>query len=252
MIKIIMNGCNGKMGQVISRIAEADNDCEIVCGVDINTDTKNNYPVYDSISKFDGQADVIIDFSHPSTLEATLSYAKKTKTPAIIATTGLSSEQKQQIFDASNEVAMFFSANMSLGVNLLLDLVARATKVLEDNFDVEIIEKHHNLKIDAPSGTALAIADVISDTLTNEAQYVFDRHSVRKKRDKNEIGIHSLRGGTIVGEHSVIFAGQDEVIEIKHQATSKEVFAVGAVRAAKFLAGKPSGMYAMKDLIADM
>ena len=144
---------------------------------------------------------------------------------------------------------MFFSANMSLGVNLIIDLVTRAAKILEDNFDIEIIEKHHNQKIDAPSGTALAIADAIADAVTNETEYTYDRHSVRKKRSKNEIGIHSLRGGSIVGEHSVIFAGQDEVIEIKHQATSKEVFAVGAVSAAKFLAGKPAGMYEMKDLI---
>ena len=250
MIKIIMNGCNGKMGQVITKIVADTDDCEIVCGIDVNHSIKNTYPVYKSISEFNEKADVIIDFSHPSTLTSVLEYAKSAKTPAIICTTGLSAEQRQEIVDASKEVAMFFSANMSLGVNLLIDLVTRAAKILEENFDIEIIEKHHNQKIDAPSGTALAIADAIAESITNEAEYTYDRHSVRKKRSKNEIGIHSLRGGSIVGEHSVIFAGQDEVIEVKHQATSKEVFAVGAVRAAKFLAGKPAGMYEMKDLIS--
>jgi len=249
MIKIIMNGCNGKMGQVITKIVADTDDCEIVGGVDLNDSIKNTYPVYKSISEVKEKADVIIDFSHPSTLTSVLNYAKDTKTPAIICTTGLSAEQRQEIVDTSKEVAMFFSANMSLGVNLLIDLVTKAAKILEENFDIEIIEKHHNQKIDAPSGTALAIADAIADSITKEAEYTYDRHSVRKKRSKNEIGIHSMRGGTIVGEHSVIFAGQDEVIEVKHQATSKEVFAVGAVRAAKFLAGKPAGMYEMKDLI---
>lgn len=249
MIKILMNGCNGKMGQVITKIVADTDDCEIVGGVDINDNIKNTYPVYKSITDFEGKADVIIDFSHPSTLTSVLDYAKASQTPAIICTTGLSAEQRQEIIDASRDVAMFFSANMSLGVNLIIDLVTKAAKILENNFDIEIIEKHHNQKIDAPSGTALAIADAIADAITNEAEYTYDRHSVRKKRSKNEIGIHSLRGGSIVGEHSVIFAGQDEVIEIKHQATSKEVFAVGAVSAAKFLAGKPAGMYEMKDLI---
>lgn len=249
MIKILMNGCNGKMGQVITKIVADTDDCEIVGGVDINDNIKNTYPVYKSITDFEGKADVIIDFSHPSTLTSVLDYAKASQTPAIICTTGLSAEQRQEIVDASKDVAMFFSANMSLGVNLIIDLVTKAAKILENNFDIEIIEKHHNQKIDAPSGTALAIADAIADAITNEAEYTYDRHSVRKKRSKNEIGIHSLRGGSIVGEHSVIFAGQDEVIEIKHQATSKEVFAVGAVSAAKFLAGKPAGMYEMKDLI---
>lgn len=249
MIKIIMNGCNGKMGQVITNLVKNTPDCEIVCGIDINTDIKNDYPVYKSIDEFKGKADVLIDFSHPSTLTATLNYAKMTKTPSIIATTGISAEQKEEIVKTSKDVAIFYSANMSLGVNLIIELVKKATEVLEDNFDIEIIEKHHNQKIDAPSGTALAIADAISETKKGESEYVYDRHSVRKKRSENEIGIHSLRGGTIVGEHSVIFAGKDEVIELKHQATSKGIFAVGAVRAAKFLAGKPAGLYSMSDVI---
>ena len=249
MIKIIMNGCNGRMGQfIVNTVAQTDG-CEIVCGIDINDSVNNDFPVYKSLNEFDGKADVLIDFSHPSTLTSVLDYAKATKTPAIICTTGLTAEQKAEMGTVSKDVAIFFSANMSLGVNVIIDLAKKATKVLEDNFDIEIIEKHHNQKLDAPSGTALAIADAISNTLTNEAQYVYDRHSVRKKRDKNEIGIHSLRGGTIVGEHSVIFAGKDEVIEINHIATSREVFATGAVKAAKFLAGKPAGLYDMNDLL---
>ena len=251
MTKIIMNGCNGRMGQFIVKTVADTSDCEIVCGIDINDSIKNDFPVYKSLAEFNGKADVLIDFSHPSTLSSVLEYAMTTKTPAIICTTGLSAEQKAEIGAASKDVAVFFSANMSLGVNVIIDLAKKATKVLEENFDIEIIEKHHNQKLDAPSGTALAIADAISETLTNEAEYVYDRHSVRKKRGKNEIGIHSLRGGTIVGEHSVIYAGKDEIIEIKHIATSREVFATGAVKAAKFLAGKPAGFYDMNDLISE-
>lgn len=249
MTKIIINGCNGKMGQVVTRLAQSDPDCEIACGIDINTSIKNDYPVFKSIKDFDGKADAIVDFSHPSTLTDTLEYAKTTLTPAIICTTGLSNEQKEEIRKASKQTAIFFSANMSLGVNLLVELVKKAAKILEGNFDIEIIEKHHNQKIDAPSGTALMIADAVSDVLSNQSEYTYDRHSVRKKRSPNEIGIHSVRGGSIVGEHSVIFAGQDEVIEVKHQATSKEVFAVGALKAAKFIVGKSAGMYDMNDLI---
>ncbi len=251
MTKIIMSGCNGKMGRYITKLVAETEDCEIVCGIDINDSVENTYPVYKSLTEFNQAADVIIDFSHPSTLTSVLEYARSTKTPAIICTTGLSAEQKAEIGAASGEVAIFFSANMSLGVNVLVDLVKKAAKVLEENFDIEIIEKHHNLKIDAPSGTALMIADAVEEVLTNETEYVYDRHSVRKKRSKNEIGIHSIRGGSIVGEHTVIFAGQDEIIELKHTATSKEVFAVGAVKAAKFLAGKPAGMYDMNDLISE-
>ncbi len=250
MIKVIMNGCNGKMGQVISRLIADSKDMEIVSGVDVNDAIKNDYPVCKNIADCKEKADVIIDFSHPASLSSVLEYAVNTSTPAIIATTGLSAEQKKDIEEASKKVAMFFSANMSLGINLLIDLVCKASKILEENFDIEIIEKHHNQKIDAPSGTALAIADAVSKVLTKEPEYTYDRHSVRKKRSENEIGIHSIRGGSIVGEHSVIFAGQDEVIEVKHQATSKEVFAVGAVRAAKFLAGKKPGLYCMNDLFA--
>ena len=250
MIKVILSGCNGKMGKVITKTIFDEETVEIVAGFDINTEKGGGFHVFAEPSDFKGKGDVIIDFSHPSMFEKVLSYAVETKTPVVFATTGLSDEQKQKMLNASKDVAIFFSANMSLGVNLLMDLVSRAAKVLENNFDIEIIEKHHNKKIDAPSGTALAIADTINEALENKKSYIYDRHSVRKQRSKNELGIHALRGGTIVGEHEVIFAGTDEIIEIKHTATSKEVFAVGAVKAAKFLAGKPAGMYDMNDLIS--
>lgn len=252
MTNIILNGCNGKMGRVITRLAEEDDGCKIVAGLDINDFVPNSYPVFTDPSECDAAADVIIDFSHPSALERLLTFAKSRKIPVIIATTGLSDEQKQTLYETAREIPVFFSANMSLGINLLIALSKKATALLEGNFDIEIVEKHHNQKIDAPSGTALAIADGISEVLKNKPEYVYDRHSVRKKRSKNEIGIHSVRGGTIVGEHEVIFAGQDEVIELKHQAASKEVFAVGSIKAAKFMAGKPAGMYDMNDLIGEM
>lgn len=249
MTKIILSGCNGKMGQVITRLAAEDADCEIVAGFDVNTAVPNTYPVFVNPSDFKGEADVIIDFSHPSALDGILEYAKTNGVAAVIATTGLSSEQKAQIDEAAKEIPMFFSANMSLGINLLIALAKKAAAVLEGGFDIEIVERHHNRKIDAPSGTALAIADAISDTLSSPTEYVYDRHSVRRSRSKNEIGLHAVRGGTIVGDHDVIFAGNDEVIEIKHSAASKEVFAAGSIKAAKFMKGKPAGMYDMNDLI---
>lgn len=252
MTKIIMNGCNGKMGQVISRIVADDNECEITAGFDIADNGANLYPVYTNPADFTGEADVVIDFSHPDSLERLLNYCKSRKLPVIVATTGLSNQQKNLMEAASKDIPVFFSANMSLGINLLIDLAKKATKLLGENFDIEIIEKHHNQKIDAPSGTALAIADAIAEDMASEPEYVYDRHTSRKKRKKSEIGIHAVRGGTIVGEHSVIFAGTDEIVELKHQAASKEIFAVGAVKAAKFLAGKPAGMYCMNDLIASL
>lgn len=252
MIKIIMNGCNGKMGQVISGLVDEDVEAEIVCGVDINTEIKNAYPVVKSIEEFDGAADVVIDFSHPSCLTSVLNYCKKTNTPVILATTGYSAEQKEEFMAASEFIPIFFSANMSLGINLLISLAKKAAKLLEGNFDIEIVERHHNKKIDAPSGTALAIADAIDETLSYPAEYVFDRHSVRRKRRNTEIGISSVRGGTIVGDHEIIFAGNDEVIELSHHAASKEIFAVGAIKAAKFIKGKEPGMYDMNMLVGDM
>ena len=252
MIRIIMNGCNGKMGQVITRLVEQDSNCEIVAGIDVNTAIENTYPVYADPNEFMGDADVVIDFSHPSCLTGLLDYCKKRKLPVILCTTGFTPEQKEEFRAASSEIPVFFSANMSLGINLLIALAKTATKLLEGSFDIEIVERHHNQKIDAPSGTALAIADAIDETLSYPAEYVYDRHSVRRKRGKHEIGLHAVRGGTIVGDHEVIFAGTDEVIELKHSAHSKEVFAVGAVKAAKFIISKPAGMYDMNDLIREL
>lgn len=252
MTNIILSGCNGKMGRVITRLAELDADCNIVAGIDINDFCDNAYPVFTDALKCDIAADVIVDFSHPSALSGILEFAKSKNIPAIIATTGLSEEQRAMLDEVSGEIPIFFSANMSLGINLLIALAKKATAILEGSFDIEIVEKHHNQKIDAPSGTALAIADGISDVLSQKPEYVYDRHSVRKKRTKTEIGIHSIRGGAIVGEHEVIFAGQDEVITLAHQATSKEVFAVGSIKAAKFMKGKSAGMYDMNDLIGEM
>ena len=242
MTKIIMNGCNGKMGQVITRLVSEDNECEIVAGFDVNDSIENTYPVFTNPDEFTGDADVIID-----------GYArKKRKLPVILATTGYTDEQKKEFTEASKEIPVFFSANMSLGINLIIALAKKATKLLEGNFDIEIVERHHNQKIGAPSGTALAIADAIDETLSYPAEYVYDRHAVRRKRKPTEIGIHAVRGGTIVGDHEVIFAGTDEVIELKHSAHSKEVFAVGAIKAAKFMSDKPAGMYSMNNLISTL
>lgn len=251
MTRIIMNGCNGKMGQVISRLVADDDGAEIVCGVDLDTTQRNGYPVLGTIGEFDGEADVVIDFSHPSCLTSLLDYCKRTKTPVILATTGYSAGQKAEFAEAAKEIPIFFSANMSLGINLLINLAKQAAKLLEGSFDIEIVERHHNKKLDAPSGTALAIADAIDETLSYPAEYVFDRHSVRRRRRPTEIGISAVRGGTIVGDHEIIFAGNDEVIELSHHAASKEVFAVGAIKAAKFMVGKPAGMYDMNMLVAE-
>ena len=249
MINIILNGCNGKMGQVISRLAADDENVNIVAGFDIFENPSSPYPVFTKPEDYQGAADVVIDFSHPDSFENIIAYCKARKLPVIVATTGLSNQQKNIMEAAAEDIPLFFSANMSLGINLLIDLAKKATKLLGENFDIEIIEKHHNQKIDAPSGTALAIADAINETCDKSNEYIYDRHSTRKKRSKNEIGIHAVRGGTIVGEHSVIFAGTDEIIELKHTATSKEIFAVGAVKAAAFVADKAPGFYNMSNLI---
>jgi len=251
MINIILSGCNGRMGRVITNMANESENTKIVAGSDINDYCENNYPVFTDISECDVSADVIVDFSHPSAFSKVLNFAKAKKLPLIVATTGLSAEQKEELFAAKSEIPVFYSANMSLGVNLLINLAKKATAVLSGGFDIEIIEKHHNKKLDAPSGTALAIADGISDALEKAPEYVYDRHSVRKERSKNEIGIHSVRGGTIVGEHEVIYAGKDEVITLSHQATSREVFATGTLKAAEFMKGKPIGLYSMDDLIGE-
>lgn len=250
MINILLCGANGKMGNAVRRVAENDEFVNIAAGYDINT-ASCGFPVYDDLEKVCEDIDCIVDFSHPALADNILDYAHAKKIPAVICTTGLSKEQISKIEFYSKDTPIFFSANMSIGVNLIIDLVCKASKVLESNFDIEIIEKHHNQKLDAPSGTALAIADAISNTVSYNPKYMFDRHSVRQKREKSEIGIHAVRGGNIVGEHSIIFAGNDEVIEIKHSATSKEVFAVGAVRAAIFMQGKGAGLYSMSDLVKE-
>jgi 4-hydroxy-tetrahydrodipicolinate reductase len=250
MIKIIMHGCNGKMGQVISALVENDTDCTITAGVDPYVNKSNPYPVFSKIADCDIKSDVIIDFSTSTAVKPLLEYALEKQLPIVVCTTGLSEEILDLIRKAASKIPVFFSANMSLGINLLINLVKRASEVLFDaNFDIEIIEKHHSQKIDAPSGTALALADAINETLDNHYEYKYDRHLDRKKRDKKEIGIHAIRGGTIVGEHSIFFAGKDEIIELKHTAMSKEVFAVGALKAAKFLANKAPGLYNMENLI---
>ena len=227
MTNIILSGCCGKMGRVIAEEVKLRDDCEIVAGVDVFSDNSSGFPIYSSFDKIGENADVIIDFSNPSALDGMLKYAVSNKVPVVICTTGFSSEQVNVIKKASENTAVFYSGNMSLGINLLIELAKKAEKVLGKAFDVEIIEKHHNRKLDAPSGTAMMIADGISQAMEQEPQYVYDRHSYRKKREKNEIGIHAVRGGTIVGEHQVIFAGHDEVLTLTHQAQSREVFAVG-------------------------
>lgn len=249
MLKILLSGANGKMGHTIAKLVSEREDMEIIAGIDINTARYSDFPIYQSPADFGGEVDVIIDFSHPSALEGILSYALAEKVPIVVATTGLTDEQVSAVHAAAEQVPVFYSANMSIGINLILDLVRRAAAVLEGNFDIEILERHHNQKLDAPSGTALMIADAISDALAQKPHYVYDRHAVRQKRAANEIGIQSLRGGNIVGVHEVVFAGLDEVIEIKHQATSKEVFAVGAVRAAEYLTGRAPGLYDMQNFV---
>lgn len=250
MTKIIMCGCNGKMGQVISELVLHDADAQIVAGVDLNTEAKNGYPVFAQIADCDAEADVIIDFSHPSVLSDMLSYSISRQIPVVLCTTGLSEEQIREVQEASEKTAILRSANMSLGINILLKLIQEAAKVLAPaGFDMEIVERHHNQKLDAPSGTALALADSLNEAMNHEYFYKYDRSAERAKRDAKEIGISAVRGGTIVGEHEIIFAGRDEVIELKHTAYSKAIFGKGAIQAAKFLAGKNAGMYDMSDVI---
>ena len=250
MVKIIMHGCNGHMGQVISGIVEKDPYAEIVAGIDIADQGKNSYPVFTDIDTCQVEADAIIDFSSAKATDKLLEYSAARQIPVVLCSTGLSEEQLAKVEETSKKVAVLKSANMSLGINTLLKLVQDAAKVLATaGFDMEIVEKHHRLKVDAPSGTALALADSINEAMDNKYHYVYDRSQKREKRDDKEIGISAVRGGTIVGEHEIIFAGQDEVIEFKHTAYSKAIFGKGAVEAAKFLAGKPAGRYDMSDVI---
>ena len=251
MTRVIMNGCNGKMGQSITNICKEDPEVEIVAGIDLYDGIKNDYPVFSSIDECDVEADVVIDFSNVKAVDSLLDYCVKNTIPVVLCTTGLTDEQLARIENDSKKVAILKSANMSLGVNTLMELLKKAALVFAPaGFDMEIVEKHHNLKLDAPSGTALALADSMNEALDNAYEYKYDRSKELKKRDKNEIGISAVRGGNIVGEHEVIFAGQDEVITFKHTAYSKAVFGKGAVEAAKFLNGKAPGRYDMADVIA--
>ena len=250
MVKAIMHGCNGHMGQVITGLAAADEGIEIVAGIDLSDHIQNTYPVFKSLDECNVSADVIIDFCSAKAIDGLLSYSVRTKTPVVICTTGLSEEQVEQVKEASASVAVLKSANMSLGINMLLKLLKEAAQTLAPaGFDIEIVEKHHNQKLDAPSGTALALADSINEAMDQRYTYKYDRSQERAKRSADEIGISAVRGGSIVGEHEVIFAGTDEVIEFKHTAYSKGIFAKGAIEAAKFLAGKPAGFYDMSDVI---
>lgn len=250
MTNIIMNGCNGRMGRMITDIANKDTDVQIVAGIDAYDKVANDYPVFTNIFDCNVDADVIIDFSTASAIDDLLKYAVEKKIPVVLCTTGLTSEQLYNVQKASEKVAILKSANMSLGINTLMKILKVATEVLANRgYDIEIVEKHHNQKLDAPSGTALALADCINQVLNNEYDYTYDRSSRREKRPEKEIGISAVRGGTIVGEHEVIYAGIDEVIEIKHTAYSRVVFAKGAVDAAKYLASKETGMYNMADVL---
>ena len=251
MVKIIMHGCNGAMGQVITKLAAEDKDAEITAGIDRVDNRENPYPVFTSCDACDVEADVIVDFSVAQAVDGVLAYALKRKMPLVLCTTGLSEKQLEDVKTASAQIPILRSANMSLGVNTVFKLAAAAAKILgEAGYDIEIVEKHHRLKLDAPSGTALALADSMNEALGNAYHYTYDRSDRREERDPKEIGISAVRGGNIVGEHEVIFAGTDEVIEFKHTAYSKAVFGKGAVQAAKFLAGREPGLYDMQDVIA--
>lgn len=250
MVKIIMHGCNGKMGQVITGIVAADKDAEIVAGIDIVDNRQNPYPVFTNIDDCNVEADVIIDFASAKAIGKLLDYVETRKIPVVLCTTGLSEEQLARVEEVSKKVAVLKSANMSLGINTLFKVLKSVSPLLaEAGFDIEIVEKHHHFKVDAPSGTALALGDAVNESLPEKYEYKFDRSQDRIPRPKNEIGFSSVRGGTIVGEHDVIFAGEDEVITFSHTAYSKSVFAKGAVEAAKFLKGQPAGHYTMKEVI---
>lgn len=250
MINMIMHGCNGAMGQVITGLAKDDEEIEIVAGIDIRTEQLSTYPVFTSLEACTEKADVIVDFASAKAVESLLEYSAAHRIPVVLCTTGLTEEQLKKVEEASRHTAILRSANMSLGVNVLLKLVKEAAQALAGaGFDIEVLEKHHNQKVDAPSGTALALADSINEAMDNSYHYVLDRSQRREKRDKHEIGIQSIRGGSIVGEHDVIFAGKDEVITFNHTAYSKAIFAKGALQAAKYLAGREPGYYTMADVI---
>ena len=251
MIQVILSGCHGRMGRVIADLVRNDSDIEIIAGFDPGAGAKCDFPVYANPMEYTGTADCVIDFSSPAALDDLLRFCTEKKNPVVLATTGYTPEQIEKINAASEQIAIFRSANMSVGINILIDLVRRAASLL-DGYDIEIIERHHNQKVDAPSGTALMLADAAADAVSYDADYTYDRSQRRQKRDSKEIGISAVRGGTIVGEHTVVFAGFNEVIELHHSAQSRDLFAVGAIRAAKYLANvKAPGMYDMQRLLRD-
>ena len=249
MISVVISGCCGKMGRVVNEVILTRNDCKVIAGIDKISVKELGFTVYNAPSELAEKPDVIVDFSHPSALDRLIDYALTNGCALVLASTGYDTEQVAKIKSSAKQIPIFFTANMSLGINLLSELAKKAAAVLGGQYDIEIVERHHNLKLDAPSGTALMLADAINESQGNAYNYVYDRHNVRQKRDKAEIGIHSVRGGTIVGDHDIIFAGRDEVITLSHSAASKEVFAVGAVNAAVFMANKPAGLYSMADMI---
>ena len=249
-MKVLLSGCGGAMGRMLAEIIAEKNEMSVCAGVDKFPPSNAAFPVFNEYSSCDIECDAIIDFSHPSALTSLLKYAMDKSLPIVLCTTGLSDAQQEEIIEASKKIAIFKSANMSLGVNLMTDLLQKAASFL-NGFDIEIIEKHHNKKLDAPSGTALMLADSINEALEDKKEYKYGRHGADAKRQPQEIGIHAVRGGTIVGEHQVHFIGPDEIIEIRHTALSKRVFAVGAVQAAVFIKDKSPGMYDMQDMLED-
>jgi len=250
LIKVIISGCNGKMGRVLSQLIEKQEDMEVVAGFDPNTDACTQpFPVYSSPSLCKTKADVLIDFSHHSALPDILKFCTEQKTPLVLATTGLSEKDLQDVQNASEIIPIFQSSNMSVGINVMVDLVQKAAQAFGERFDIEIIEKHHNQKVDSPSGTAYMLANAVNKVFDNKKEFIYGRHGKSDKRKKEDLGIHAIRGGTIAGEHTVIFAGEDEILEIKHTALSKNIFALGAIEAAKFIANREKGLYNMDDIL---
>ncbi len=250
MVKIFLNGCCGRMGKAIANLCCNNPDYKIVAGGDIIENKNYDFPVYTSLSECTEVFDVIIDFSNAKAVPTILEFALSRKKPFICCTTALSDDTVSAILSASEKIAVFKSANMSLGINMMVELCKQATRILYPEFDIEIVEAHHNRKLDAPSGTAMMIASAIDQEISDNVEYVYDRHSVNKARSKNEIGISSIRGGNIVGEHSAMFISDEEILTISHSAQTRDVFAKGALTAAKFMAGKEKGYFTMSDVIA--
>ncbi|MEF9934688.1 MAG: 4-hydroxy-tetrahydrodipicolinate reductase [Clostridium sp.] len=248
-MKVLLFGCNGRVGQVLTRLINTSDNMEVVCGVDRDAKMLSTYPVYSSLNDVKESADVVIDFSNHSCLDSLLDFGKRTHTPLVICTTGFSEEQKAKMLEASKSFPILHSGNMSVGINLLLSLVKKAAATLYPEFNIEVIEKHHNQKLDAPSGTALMIADAMKESLEDSINYVHGRHTKTEKRTENEIGIHAVRAGGIFGEHTALFASNNEIVEIKHTALTREVFADGAIKAAIYLKDQTSGFYTMSDVI---